>query len=140
MMLHDRLGNELRADDAVTDVLQAIAPPQPRSRWSRWMLITTACGLVIAATALWPMLGESTASASVVVLNRLIEVSGRPVDREYVIQVSGRNESRRPSPEDSPESQRPPSRRLKGRSCSSVPRGVLFSSARAGVGRVHHGK
>lgn len=92
-LLHDRLRSEHLALDAAPEISRrALAPVLDKStaasalRLSRWATSTAAIvAAMLLVAVLWKGFGETSASAAVVELNRIIAANAQPSDRTYQI-------------------------------------------------------
>lgn len=98
MMLHDRIRNELslRSEPVTTTVEQMRQNPRSwrhsswqHSSWRRsWMaMIASVAAIMMIALLLWKDLGENTASAAGVELQRILEASSQVTDHTLAISL-----------------------------------------------------
>ena len=115
-LLHDRLRSEHLALDAAPEISRRALAPVELSRTgasalrlSRWATSAAIVAAMLLVAVLWKGFGESSASAAVVELNRIIAANALPSDRTYQITVE---ESALPQRlrerSESPELSRPP--------------------------------
>jgi hypothetical protein len=122
-LLHDRLRSELLVVSAMgggqAQLSYAVQDsPSMRSR-RRFQPLTATVSVVVVAmlviAVLWRGLGESSASAAVIELNRLIAANAQPTDRTYQITVEeAASPARRDGRAESPERGRPPKPPMEG--------------------------
>ncbi len=122
-LLHDRLRSEHLALDAAPEISRrALAPVLDKStaasalRLSRWATSTAAIvAAMLLVAVLWKGFGESSASAAVVELNRIIAANAQPTDRTYQITLEEAVlPQRQRERSESPESNRPPKPPMEG--------------------------
>ncbi len=125
-LLHDRLRSEHLALDAAPEISRrALAPVPPVEllrtgasalRLSRWATSTIAIvAAMLLVAVLWKGFGESSASAAVVELNRIIAANAQPSDRTYQITVEeSASPQRQRERSGSPELSRPPKPPMEG--------------------------
>ena len=98
LLLHSLLSDDLGSESlsALVDLVAdgPVVSDKTKSRKAvagmlRWFGVTvaTACSLLLGTMFVWHMLGQTTASAAVTELNRIIAVTTKPGDRTYQITV-----------------------------------------------------
>lgn len=124
-LLHDRLRSEHLALDAAPEIshraLAQVLDETDRTtgasalRLSRWATSAAIVAAMLFAAVLWKGFGESSASAAVVELNRIIAANAQPSDRTYQITLEEAALPRRQRERsESLESNRPPKPPMEG--------------------------
>lgn len=132
-MLHDRLRNEMMSDEQLgvdrsgarenSETFDDATRPHPensgdkpgrRSARSFIAVLSTVSLICIAGILFFKSFGDSSASAAVSELNRLIELSAKPMDRTYRITVEETLLPRRSRRDPAPEDGRPPKAPMDG--------------------------
>lgn len=124
-LLHDRLRSEHLALDAAPEISRRARAPvhlvelsrtgASALRLSRWATSAAIVAAMLLVAVLWKGFGESSASAAVVELNRIIAASAQPSDRTYQITLEeAALPLRQRERSESPESSRPPKPPMEG--------------------------